>query len=159
MSCDIVTYRVIIGAFCAIANRHKGIKCFSYFEVIVWMSMILLLSGDIEVNPGPTSSQNLIPNISKSCSSNISIVHYNVQSFLNKKDILYAELHHFDVVAFSETWLTNNTNNEDILFSNYHVPYRKDRSTDAHGGILIYVSDKLFAKRRFDLEIPGIECI
>ena len=101
----------------------------------------------------------MIPNISKSCSSNISFVHYNVQSFFNKKDILYAELHHFDVVAFSETWLTNNINDKDILFSNYHAPFRKDRSTDAHGGILIYVSDKLFAKRRFDLEIPCIECI
>ena len=30
---------------------------------------------------------------------------------------------------------------------------------DAHGGILIYVSDRLFSKRRLDLEIPGIECL
>ena len=54
--------------------------------------MILLLSGDIEVNPGPHTTQSSIPNIAKSNSSNISIVYYNVQSVLHKKDIIYAEL-------------------------------------------------------------------
>ena len=100
-----------------------------------------------------------MPNISKSNSSNIAIVHYNVQSFLPKKDILYAELQEFDVIAISETWLSDNVNTEDIIFSNYHAPFRRDRIGDAHGGILIYVSDKLFSKRRFDLELPGIECV
>ena len=159
MTCDLMTYRVRVGLFRNVANRLKGIKFFSYFEVIVWMAMLLLLSGDIEVNPGPPNTQNAFPNVSKSISSNISIVHYNVQSFLQKKDILYAELQQFDVIAISETWLSNNVSTEDIYFSNYHAPFRRDRIGDAHGGILIYVSDKLFSKRRFDLELPGIECV
>ena len=80
MPSDLITYRVRVGLYGEVANRHKGIKYFTCFDVIIWMSMLLLLSGDIEVNPGPINSS--IPNISKSISSNIAIVHYNVQSFL-----------------------------------------------------------------------------
>ena len=131
MPSDLITYRVRVGLYCDVANRHKGVKYFSIYDVIVWMSMILLLSGDIEVNPGPQTNQHSIPNISKSISTNISIVHYNVQSFLPKKDIIYTELQQFDVIAISETWLSNTVNNEDIIFKNYHEPFRRDRVGDA----------------------------
>ena len=161
MPTDIATHRVRICMFYNIANRHKNIKRFSYFDVLVWMSMLLLLllSGDIETNPGPVTTENSIPIISKSCSSNITIAHYNVQSFFQKKDIIFAELQNFDIIALSETWLSDSVSSDDIIFNNYHIPFRKDRISDAHGGILIYVSDKLYSKRRVDLEIPGIECI
>ena len=62
MPSDLFSYRVRVGLYCDVANRHKGIKYFSFYDVIVWMSMILLLSGDIEVNPGPHTKQSSIPN-------------------------------------------------------------------------------------------------
>ncbi|MES9883416.1 MAG: reverse transcriptase family protein [Sedimenticola sp.] len=89
----------------------------------------------------------------------LSIVHYNVQSFLHKKDILYAELSDFDILCFTETWLSAEISSDDLLFTRYSVPFRQDRAADPHGGILLYVNEQLHAVRRGDLEVPGIECI
>ena len=35
----------------------------------------------------------------------------------------------------------------------------KDRQGDSHGGVMIYVKDSIYYKRRLDLESRGIECI
>ena len=42
---------------------------------------------------------------SLSLSHNLSFVQYNVQSILNKLDILQAELFEVDILSFTETWL------------------------------------------------------
>ncbi len=47
----------------------------------------------------------------------------------------------------------------DILFRNYHAPFRNDRRDDRHGGVLIYVKDSIPATRRSDLEPIGLECV
>ena len=72
-----------------------------------------MLAGDVELNPGPQSA-----GISSSTESfngymndsvfekNFSLVHYNVQSLLNKIDQIQMELSHFDITALSETWLS-----------------------------------------------------
>lgn len=52
---------------------------------------------------------------------------------IHKKDILYAELSHFDVISFKETWLSDYQNSYSLHFDNYSVPYRKDMSTDNQG--------------------------
>ena len=87
---------------------------------------LLLCSGGIHPNPGPTSnSSSSVTSLSTSSSSmsttvfdslplnhNVSFVHYNVQSILPKLEILHAELHEFDILAFSETWLNPSIDNE-----------------------------------------------
>ena len=61
---------------------------------------------------------------------NLSFVHYNVQSIFSKRDILHTELFDFDILAFTETWLTPAIDTDDILLRSYNAPERKDRVED-----------------------------
>ena len=122
------------------------IQCF--LENIFWFYLLIILSGDVETNPGPDSVD--LSSFCSSCSidtnlslfeQNFSVVHYNVQSLLAKVDQLQMELSHFDVIAFSETWLSPDIQDDKIMFPNYQKPFRKDRPDDAYGGVIIYVKN------------------
>ena len=71
----------------------------------------------------------------------MSFVHYNVQSVLPKLDILHAELLEFDILAFTETWLSPTDNTDDLLLQSYNRPERKDRVDDSHGGVILYIKE------------------
>ena len=94
-----------------------------------------------------------------SLNHNLSFVQYNVQSIVNKLDIIQAELFEIDILSFTETWLYPDISTEDIMIQSYSAPERKDRPGDPHGGVVIYVKNGIFYKRRNDLEIRGIESI
>ena len=96
---------------------------------------------------------------SLSTSHNLSFVHYNVQSILPKLEILHAELFEFDILAFTETWLSPTDDSDDLLLQSYNRPERKDRVGDSHGGVILYIKEGIRYKRRKDLEIRGIESI
>ena len=100
------------------------------------MVFLILLAGDVELNPGPASidSESISNDLSDSSmvdlsifEQNFSIVHYNIQSLVGKLDQIQIELSHFDVIALSESWLSENVSTEEILFQNYQRPSRKDR--------------------------------
>ncbi|MEW8542945.1 MAG: endonuclease/exonuclease/phosphatase family protein, partial [Candidatus Thiodiazotropha sp.] len=132
---------------------------------VTWLLSLLLLSGDIQPNPGPSSASSTSSSIDSSVTSvlsqshHLSFIHYNVQSILHKLDILTAELSEFDILAFSETWLHPNILGEELEIPSYSKPERKDRVNDPHGGVLIYIKDTIHYKRRLDLEPAGNECI
>ena len=90
---------------------------------------------------------------------NLSFVHYNVQSIFSKLEILQAELFEFDILAFTETWLNPSVDTDELLMHSYSTPERKDRAGDTHGGVMIYVKERLHYKRREDLEPRNIENI
>ena len=155
------------------SNVQFSCKCLLLLLITVftlWLTILLICSGDIHPNPGPSSipsslnsstSHNHSNNSLRSpnLSHNLSFVHYNVQSILNKLDILEAELFEFDILAFTETWLNPTVQSDDLVFQTFHKPERKDRRSDHFGGLLLYVKSGIFYKRRSDLEINGIECI
>ncbi|MES9994334.1 MAG: reverse transcriptase family protein [Candidatus Thiodiazotropha sp.] len=90
---------------------------------------------------------------------NLSFVHYNVQSIFSKLDTLHTELFDFDILAFTETWLNPAINTDDLMLQSYNAPERKDRVEDNHGGVMLYVKEGIYYKRRGDLEIRAIESI
>ena len=172
MCIDISVYRARVGLFGHYQQCKKSFKLLNSFDLLIWFSILLLRSGDVHENPGSvstspsdssfSSASSLSSgsfNISDHISSHLSFVHYNVQSFAPKIDQLYTDLCSFDVLAFTETWLNNNTSTPDIAFPNYQTPFRKDRQTDRHGGVLVYVKDTISAHRRHDLEVNDIECV
>ncbi|MEW8546337.1 MAG: endonuclease/exonuclease/phosphatase family protein [Candidatus Thiodiazotropha sp.] len=143
--------------------------------LITWLSIVLAKAGDVHPNPGPLSSSSSL-SLSSSSSSisnsvagsisstlnqfhHLSFIHYNVQSIINKLDLLSVELSEFDILAFSETWLHRGISTNDLHIPLYNYPERKDRDRDPHGGVVIYVKESLNYKRRHDLELPGLECI
>ncbi|MCG8113641.1 MAG: endonuclease/exonuclease/phosphatase family protein, partial [Candidatus Thiodiazotropha taylori] len=138
-----------------------------YFHLIsvLWLISLLLLSGDIEINPGPDTSDLSSSYESSSCTDasllqhQFSLVHYNVQSLRNKIDQIQIELSQFDVVALTETWLSPAISNDTIKMLNYQDPFRKDRQINNYGGVLVYVRENIPCKRRHDLEIQDLESI
>ena len=91
--------------------------------------------------------------------NHLSFVHYNVQNLRLKLDLIAAELCDFDILAFSEIWLNPSVSTTDLYIQSYREPERKDRIWDSHGGVVLYVKNTLYYRRRADLELRGIECI
>ena len=149
------------------ASLVTALICITIFS---WILTILLLSGDIHPNPGPASLSSLtsgsestaasfLPMNFTNLSNHLSFVHYNVQSLAPKLDILGPELFEFDILAFSETWLKPSISSDDLHLHSFRKPERKDRTGDSHGGVIIYVKEDIYYKRRLDLEPRGTECI
>ena len=63
------------------------------------------------------------------------------------------------LLAFTETWLSASVETDDLMLESYNKPERKDRVGDPHGGVMLYVKETIFYKRREDLEIRGLENI
>ena len=116
------------------ANVRSSLVIIGIFIGIVfetWLAIILLCSGDVHPNPGPSSASSTASSINSSLNMshslldtlslnhNLSFIHYNVQSVFAKLDILQAELIDFDILAFTETWLNPSVDSDDL--SLYHI--------------------------------------
>ena len=166
--------KAIIAGKASQANSRFAFIIFTCLFCVVfgtWLNIILLCSGDVQPNPGPSSTSssdsvsgstsNMSTSMLNSFSTghNLSFVHYNIQSISSKLDLLHAELFHFDILAFTETWLSASVETDDLMLESYNKPERKDRIGDPHGGVMLYVKETIFYKRREDLEIRGLENI
>ena len=63
------------------------------------MILLLILSGDIETNPGPMFNDS-ITNIHR-----LSVVHLNIRSIRNKTDFIPDHLSDFHIMCFTKTHL------------------------------------------------------
>ena len=94
--------------------------CFHQFLDIFFIAVIafLLIISGVESNPGQhpptdsiidvqssTSDLSITPSISAMLSSSISFIHLNIQSLVQKLDLISAEYADFDILSFSESWL------------------------------------------------------
>ena len=78
-------------------------------------NMLLFRSADVELNPGPPVQRGLC------------VVYVNARSLRNKLDLFEAESEHFDIITISETWLSENDNNNELHLTNFHPPFRPPR--------------------------------
>ena len=128
------------------AQRYIGIS------VLIHLSCMLLLYGDIHQNPGPQSW------------TDISICHSNIRSLRacpEKLDhISFSLCDNYDIITLSETWLKSTNDSSQLCLPGFQSPFRKDRINDqGFGGVLAWVNVRLAAKRRKDLEIIGLEAM
>ena len=105
--------------------------------IATWTYSLLLCCGDIHPHPGPVSStptlsiNSSMSNSSCSMTDNLNLshhlyfVHYNVQSISSILDINYNELLDFDILAFSETWLSPDIPTDDLLIDSFNKPEQK----------------------------------
>ena len=82
----------------------------------------------------------------------ISQIHI-VQSLAPKIDIIRSEAEAYDLLVFSESWLTSNISNSDIHIDGFLPPFRRDRQGRPGGGVAVYARDTLSCKRRPYLEL------
>ena len=113
--------------------------------------LILKLSGDIQSNPGPQSDSFLSSNISTVFPHNLNILHLNIQSILPKMDLLEVEVQNYDILVFTETWLSPQISNDDLLLENFDPPYRQDRHAKVGGGVAIYIASGIPSCKRNDI--------
>ena len=59
-------------------------------QILVFVNKLLLLAGDVELNPGPNSATNLT-----SC---LSVVHQNIRSILNKFEYIKDNMLDYDIL-------------------------------------------------------------
>ena len=91
-------------------------------DLILWGSMMILLSGDVEVNPGPDSAEDTSFTSDdqsltsfETLSNHLSVFHLNIQSLVPKIDIVRSEADAYDILVFSESWLNPNISNDNLM--------------------------------------------
>ena len=128
-------------------TKCKGIEYLNYFELQVIMSMLLIAGR--ERNPGPisdssvSSSDSITSAEEQASKDKLSVVPYNVQSILNKLDLIETELRHFDVICITESWLDQRTSDEDLNLNGYTL-FRRDRVRATTTEVSVYMFVTVF---------------
>ena len=137
---DLEIYRAAISYFSScfilVIRTYIGVSfrtLLSFSNLFLFFLFLILLSGDIHLNPGPRQLS-------------FSMAHMNAHS-LNATDklneILALKLEHkFDIFAISETCLNANVANDSISIPGYNAPLRKDRLFRHGGGVALYIADQ-----------------
>ena len=78
---------------------------------------------------------------------NVSFLHLNAQSLKPKLDIISAEYGDFDILSFTETWLSHSTPDRYIKLDSFSVPLRKERVEISYGGVAVYIKEAVHYER------------
>ena len=106
--------------------------------------LLLLLSGNVQPNPGPCLKNISTPDEFRA-RSGLGILHLNVRSLLPKIDTIkiWIQKTETDILVLSETWLNKSVSDQDIFINGYNV-FRCDRPRKG-GGVAIYIKNKFHA--------------
>ena len=75
--------------------------------ILCLLKLCILLSGDVEINPGPSHGDVL--------NKSISILHHNIRSLRNKIQYIANIVDEFDIICFTETHLVHSISDVDIF--------------------------------------------
>ena len=156
MGNTLTDYRLSIGLF----NNAKFVKtvcslrCTTlpiFVLLILLITLLLLRSGTLELNPGPTNWKTI---------KNLKVCHLNIRGLNDSKlRALKTSLsNNFDIITISETFLGQTVPNSNLQLSGFHELIRRDRPTFG-GGIAVYIRDNLAYKRMLDCESQHLEQI
>lgn len=122
------------------------LPCILNIEFSVIALLLVIMSGDVQENPGPdlnTSAEH----------ESLSVIHLNIRSIRNKLNYIKDSLLDFNILCFTETHLNHAILNEDLFLEGFQpIKFRKDVSAHS-AGLLTYVSEGLIAAHRPDLEV------
>ena len=106
---QIGTFGIMIAKLCVMNTWSSITKAkfqdsfvLSFFFLITLLSLLLMFSNDVELNPGPKKD---------SSKPNVSIAHWNLNSIVALNFVklspleTYNTLHSYDLICLSETWL------------------------------------------------------
>ena len=112
-------------------------------------NLLLILSGDIHTNPGPSIRKDL------------NFFHWNLNSLCARDGVkkqlieVYDAIHKYDIIAVSESMLDSTIKNDNIFIEGFSKDiYQSDHPSNTKlGGVCLYYRDELPIKRRTDLEL------
>ena len=139
---------------CKIGLRLLKISLVSFY--------LLLMAGDINVNPGPVSLSNYThPELRDMLSKKgLSILHQNIRGLLANKDNIckiLEDFHKIQILSLSETHLLADDEPQ-VQIDGYSF-ISKPRKSGKGGGVGAYISSSVPYHRRLDLEQDSIECM
>ena len=130
-------------------SRHNLVKVHLGLTLMLnstYSMMMICLSNDVSLNPGPTVTQSTnLPTI-----RGFKISHLNVRSITHKMDSIRLLLkdNTLDVFTVSETWLSPKVTDTEITIPGYSV-VGKDRNS--RGGVVaMFIRDGIPFKTRMD---------
>ena len=138
MPVNVEQWCVSIGLFQPILQAVSGFRDLRVvnYKVIVFLVLLLLSHGDIEVNPGP-----------KRKLSKLSCCHWNVNSILahNKLSLIiaYNTVQKFDIICILETYLNSSVNENLLLIPGYHLLRADHPDNLEEGGVCLYNKEHL----------------
>ena len=131
-----------------LVNRILLVERFLYIMLFI-VYIRIILSNDVQLNPGPASSFSL---------GHLNVRSLNIREKFEEISFLIKE-NNFDIFAVSETWLNEHISSECFSIPGYNQIIRLDREGRQGGGVAFFTSDSLVVKQRKDLEIPGFELL
>ena len=111
--------------------------------------MALLLSGDINLNPGPVARHQLNdPKFEVFNNKGLHLIHLNVNSLLPKIDELHniAKCSNAAVIGITETKLDNTVYDSEVTIDGYSI-VRNDRNRKG-GGVACYIRSNICYSRK-----------
>ena len=122
----------------------------------LYIFLFFLLSPEMA---NPTTSATTANN-----SKSLNIYYGNAESLRHKLDLLLYDAMDCEIICLTETWLDPTLPDSTLKLRGYQTIERHDRKPPDlgninHGGVAVYVCENLGCKRRYDLEVPGIESI
>ena len=142
---------VSIRYMASLSKRHFSDKAKNTCFFIIVLQILLLISGSVEINPGPNASKT----------KNLSFAIWNLDS-LPARDFARIPLietlqctYDFDIFGVCESMLNENISNDEILINGFSPdPFRSDKASHIrNGGVCLYFKESLPIKERCDLEI------
>ena len=146
------------------AVRNKSLSQLIIKNDRIFFKHLLLLSGDIEVHPGPIQ---FLPNVQKDMHNirdknildkfrvlekhGIHFIHVNIKSILPKIEEIRLITHsvNLSVIGISDSKLSSSVNDNEIKTPGYDI-LRKDRNRNG-GGVLAYIRNDISYNVREDL--------
>lgn len=124
------------------------------------LQILLILSGDIEICPGPVG-ERFSPETQRLVNlRGLKIFHQNLRGLWNNLEHIRVFLRSFsktDIFGLTETHTDGDTGG--LYQVDGYEFINKPRVRGKGGGVGIYISDRLIWKRREDLEVKNIESI
>ena len=110
--------------------------------LITFLSFILILSNDNELNSGPKR---------ESCKRTFSIAHWNLNSIATQNFVKLSQLealntlHTYDLICLPETWLDSTTSIDcnDLSMKGYNLHRVDDPKNVKKGGVCVYYKETL----------------
>ena len=123
-----------------------------WFSVLVLFYLrsvhVILMSGDIHTNPGPTNFNN---GFFKFCHWNLNSIPAHNYIRISQLEA-YTAQHNLDVIALTESALRPTDQCDKIKIPGYTILRRDLPAGTTHGGVMIFHKDNLALRPREDLE-------
>ena len=120
--------------------KFQNPSVLSFFLLITFLSLLLILSNDAKLNPDPKKDNS---------KRNFSIVHWNLnsiaaQNFVKLSQLeAYNTLHGYDLICLSETWLDSTTSidSNDLSLKGYNLHLVDDPDNVKKGVAYVYYKE------------------